>query len=77
MRTAAKKSDHCEPEVNEVLLDVANHYGLSVLLKRCRKPRGKSRRVECAVNHLYRQVYGRMRHQTFYSLSELNKQLSS
>lgn len=75
MRTAVKRSDRYEPEVNEVLLDFANYYGLSVLPTRVRKPKDKSR-VEGAVHHLYQQVYSRMRHQTYYSLEELNQALS-
>ncbi len=76
MRTAVKRSDRYEPEVNEGLLDLANYYGMSVLPTRARKPRDKSR-VEGAVNHLYYQVYGRMRHHTYYSLEELNQALRS
>lgn len=76
MRTAAKKSDRYEPEVNEALLDFANYYGVSVLLTRVGKPKDKSR-VEGSVNHLYQQVYGRLRNQSFYSLEELNARLQA
>jgi hypothetical protein len=76
MRTAAKKSDRYEPEINEALLDFANYYGVSVLLTRVGKPKDKSR-VEGSVNHLYQQVYGRLRNQSFYSLEELNARLQA
>ena len=76
MRTAVNKSSRYEPEVNEALLDFANYYGMSVLPTRVRKPRDKSR-VEGSVNHVYYQVYARMRHHTYYSLEELNQALRS
>ena len=76
MRAAVKRSDRYEPEVNEGLLDLANYYGMSVLPTRVRKPKDKSR-VESSVNHVYYQVYARMRHHTYYSLEELNQALGS
>lgn len=74
MRTAVKRSDRYEPEINEGLLDFANYYGMSVLPTRVRKPKDKSR-VEGSVNHMYYQVYARMRHHVYYSLEELNRAL--
>ncbi len=76
MRTAVKKSDRYEPQVNEALLDFANYYGMSVLPTRAYKPKDKSR-VEGSVNHIYSQVYARMRHHAYYSLNELNEALKS
>jgi transposase len=76
MRTAVKRSSRYEPEVNESLLDWANHYGMSVLTTRVRKPKDKAR-VEGSVNHIYSQVYGRMRNHVYYSLEELNASLRS
>lgn len=75
MRSAVVKSDRYEPRINEALLDWANHYGLSVLPTRVRKPKDKSR-VEGAVNHLYYQVYARMRKHVYYSIQELNTALT-
>lgn len=76
MRTAVKKSDRYEPQINETLLDFANYYGMSVLPTRVYKPKDKSR-VEGSVNHIYSQVYARMRHHAYYSLNELNESLKS
>jgi len=74
MKSAVTKSDRYEPVINEALLDMANYYAMSVLPTRVRKPRDKSR-VEGAVNHLYQQVYGRMRNQSHYSINEVNEAL--
>lgn len=74
MKTAVVKSDRYEPILNELLLDWANYYGINVLPTRVRKPKDKAR-VEGGVNHLYSQVYGRIRDETFYSLEQLNQAL--
>lgn len=76
MKTAVAKSDRYEPLVNELLFDWANYYGIHVLPARVRKPKDKAR-VEGGVNHLYSQVYGRIRNQTFYSIEQLNQALES
>lgn len=45
-----------------------------MLPARVRKPKDKAR-VEGSVNHLYSQVYGRLRNQTFHSIEQLNQAL--
>lgn len=70
-KAAVTKADRYEPVINERFLDFANHYGFAVLTTRVRKPKDKAK-VEGAVNHIYHQVYARIRHQSFYSLEELN-----
>lgn len=74
MKSAVVKSDRYEPRINEALLDFANYYGMSILPTRVRKPKDKSR-VEGSVNHLYQQVFARMRQKTYQSIEELNQDL--
>jgi transposase len=74
LKSAVTKSDRYEPVIQEAFLDMANHYGMSVLPTRVRKPKDKSR-VEGAVNHIYYQVYARIRNHIYYSLQELNEAL--
>lgn len=74
LKSAVTKSDRYEPTVQETFLDMANHYGMGVLPTRVRKPKDKSR-VEGTVNHVYHQVYARMRNHIYYSLHELNEAL--
>lgn len=71
LKSAVKRAHRYEPEVNEAFLDMANHYGIAVVPTRARKPKDKAK-VEGGVNHVYKQVYARIRNRAFYSLKELN-----
>lgn len=73
-KPAITQPDRYEPVINEAFLDLANHYGLGVVAARVRKPKDKAK-VESAVNHVYQQIYSRIRNRTFYSLYELNETL--
>lgn len=74
MKSAVTKADRYEPVVNEKFLDMANYYGVAILPTRPIKPKDKAK-VETHVNVVYKQVYARLRHMTFYSLEELNQAL--
>jgi len=71
MKTAVIKSDRYEPVLNDTFLSMANHYKMVVIPTRPRKPQDKAK-VEVSVNHIYRNVYARLRNRRFYSLEELN-----
>lgn len=71
LKAAVTRSDRYEPTINQMLLDMANHYGFAVTPARVGKPRDKAR-VEDQVKLIYHRVYARMRKQTFHSLPELN-----
>lgn len=75
LKSAVTYSDRYEPTLNDTFLDMANHYGMSVMPARVRKPKDKAR-VEGAVNHVYHQVYARIRNQTFHSIHGLNQCLA-
>lgn len=75
LKSAISKSDRYEPVVNPSFLDMANYYGFAVLPARPGKPKDKAK-VEGSVNHVYHRIYGRLRHQSFATLEELNKRLS-
>lgn len=74
LKAAVIKADKYEPDINQVLEDFANHYGCVVTPARVRKPKDKAL-VESSVNRIYQRVYAKLRHQTFFSLEELNKAL--
>jgi len=74
LKAAVITANRYDPKINERFLMMANHYGVSVLPARAGKPKDKAK-VESAVNAFYRQVYGRIRKQQFYSLPELNTTL--
>lgn len=72
MKTAVTKADRYEPVLNDTFLAMANHYKMSVIPARPRRPQDKSK-VERAVNIVYQNVYARIRNSRFYSLEELNR----
>jgi len=71
MRTAVVRSNRYEPQFTEAMEYMAAHYGTTILAARVRKPRDKGS-VEKAVDLSYKHIYAPLRHQTFYSMEELN-----
>lgn len=71
MRTAVVRSNRYEPQFTEAMEYMAAHYGTTILAARVRKPRDKGS-VEKGVDLAYKRIYAPLRHQTFYSLDELN-----
>lgn len=70
-KTAVIKACFYEPTVNRSYTEMAAHYDTAILPARPRKPRDKAK-VEAAVLIMERWLLGRLRHQIFYSLAELN-----
>ena len=64
-----------EPDLNPTYADMAAHYGVAVLPTRVAKPRDKAK-VEVAVQVVERWILARLRHQTFFSLDELNRAIA-
>jgi transposase len=71
LKSAVKKPQRYEPEINETFQDFALHYQTSVLPARVRKPQDKAL-VEIAVKLVYQRIYRDLQKQLFYSLEELN-----
>ncbi len=71
LKSAVKKPQRYEPEINETFQDFALHYQTSVLPARVRKPQDKAL-VEIAVKLVYQRIYRDLQKQTYYSLDELN-----
>ena len=71
LKAAITQSDRYEPRINDVFLDMANHYGMAVIPARAGKPKDKPR-VERAVNLVYQRVFAPLRNKIFGSLHELN-----
>lgn len=72
MKTAVKRADRYEPELNESLEHFAAHYGTCIYPARSGKPRDKAL-VEKAVQLTYERIYAPLRNQVFSSLSALNE----
>lgn len=74
LRSGVTKASRYEPDLNPTYQDLANHYGVAVLPARVRRPKDKSK-VENAVLVMSRWVLARPRHQRFFGLGELNREM--
>ncbi|HEY6291643.1 MAG TPA: IS21 family transposase [Terriglobia bacterium] len=70
-KAAVTKACFYDPQINRSYADMAAHYGCAVLPARPYRPRDKAK-VEQAVLVVERWLLGRLRHQTFSSLGEVN-----
>jgi transposase len=71
LRSAVTRAHRYEPLVNETYAEMAAHYGTAILPARVRRPRDKAK-VEAGVLLVERWILARLRHQSFFSLAELN-----
>jgi transposase len=71
-KTAVTRACRYEPELHRSYEDLAEHYGTVIIPARAREPRDKAK-AEQGVQHVERRVLAALRHQTFFSLAELNK----
>lgn len=72
LKSAVKRANRYEPDLNERLVMLARHYGTVILPARVRKPKDKPK-VENGVRIVYYRIYARLRDRVFHSLKELNK----
>jgi len=75
LRSAVKGPDRYEPDINATYLEMAQHYSVTVLPARPRKPKDKAK-VEAAVLVVQRWILARLRHRKFFELDELNQAIS-
>ena len=66
-----RKAHRYEPEINASYLEMARHYGCTILPARARKPRDKAK-VESGVLVAERWILASLRNHTFFSLAEAN-----
>jgi transposase len=64
-----------EPDLNPTYLDLARHYGITVIPARPGKPKDKAK-VESAVLIVERWILAALRNQRFFSLAELNRAIA-
>jgi transposase len=72
LKTGVSHPCRYEPEINPTYRELADHYGLSVLPARVRKPKDKAK-VENGVQQAERWILAPLRHRTFFDLNELNE----
>jgi len=71
LRSAVSGPHRYEPDINPTYLEMAQHYGVTVIPARPRKPRDKAK-VEGGVLIVQRWIVAALRNHTFFSLGELN-----
>jgi transposase len=76
LRAAVSRAHRYEPELNRTYADLAQHYGFAVLPARVARPRDKAK-VEVGVQIVERWILARLRHQTFFTLTEVNTAITA
>lgn len=71
LKTGVRHACYYEPDVNRTYLDLAEHYGTTVIPTRVAKPRDKAK-VETAVQIAERWILAPLRNHTFFSVAEVN-----
>lgn len=76
LRAAVTKACRYEPGVNATYAEMAAHYGIAVLPARPYKPKDKAK-AEVGVQVVERWILARLRHHTFFELSEVNSAIAA
>jgi transposase len=75
LKAGVARACRYDPDINPTYAAMAAYYGVAVMPARAAKPRDKAK-VEVAVQIAERWVLARLRHQTFFSLEELNGEIA-
>lgn len=75
LKSAVRKPDPFDPQLNPLYEEFARHYGVVVLPARIRKPKDKAK-VESNVLHIQRYILARLRNRQFFSLAEVNQAIA-
>jgi len=74
LRSGVSHACYYEPDINPTYQEMATYYRTVVIPARVRKPKDKAK-VEAGVQLVQRWVLARLRHETFFSLYELNTRI--
>ncbi len=74
LKSGVTRACRYEPGLQSTYEEMAEHYGTAVMPARPRKPKDKSK-VEVAVQIVQRWILAVLRHETFFSLAELNTRI--
>ena len=75
LKAGVRTPRYYEPDLNPTYLELARHYGTTVLPTRTAKPRDKAK-VETGVQIAERWLLAPLRNHTFFGLAELNDELA-
>jgi transposase len=76
LKSAVRKTHRYEPDLNPAYQQMAAHYQVAVIPARPYKPKDKAK-AEVAVQIVERWILARLRHQTFFTLFDLNTAIST
>ena len=76
LRAGVSVACRYDPQPNATYAEMAGHYGTAILPARPYKPKDKAK-AEVGVQIVERWILARLRHHTFFSLSELNQAIRS
>ena len=71
LKSGVSKACRYDPDINPSYQQLAAHYGTAIMPARPYKPKDKSK-AEVGVQIIERWILARLRHQSFFSLAELN-----
>ena len=71
LKSAVKKADRYDPDINDGFQELAQHYGVAAIPAPPATPRAKAK-VEAGVLIAQRWILAQLRHRTFFTLTELN-----
>lgn len=71
LKSGVTRACRYDPDVNPSYQQLAAHYGTTIVPARPRKPKDKAK-AEVGVQIIERWILAKLRHQTFFSLTELN-----
>jgi transposase len=72
LRSGVTKAHRYEPDLNPTYLEMATHYGVTIIPARVRKPKDKAK-AEVGVQIVERWILASLRNHSFFSLTELNQ----
>ena len=72
LKAGVTRPDRYDPDLASAYNELARHYGTAIVPARVRKPRDKAK-VEAGVLLVQRWILAALRHQTFFSLVDLNQ----
>jgi len=76
LKSGVSKPCRYDPDINRNYQQLAAHYGVAIMPARPYKPQDKAK-AEVGVQIIERWILARLRHQTFFSLAELNQCIQS
>lgn len=75
LKSAVSKTCRYEPDINPTYHQLALHYDVAIVPARPYKPKDKAK-AEVGVQIVERWIMGRLRHEVFYSLKQLNQRIA-